>query len=214
VTSKEELGRLISEAEKELVRLDARRIELLERINQFRSEREQASQNYASSFFTPARLVTTKYTQEEKISLFRSLFKGRDDVYPKRFESARTGKTGYQPACRNEWVRPLCSKPAAKCVDCLNREFIPLTDEVVRSHLLGADPHDKLKKDFTIGVYPMLPDETTWFLAADFDNDEWMGDASAFLETCRSFNVPTALERSRSGNPSSAVTDFEISDSR
>ena len=131
MTSKEELGRLISEAEKELVRLDARRIELLERINQFRSEREQASRNYASSFFTPARLVTTKYTQEEKISLFRSLFKGRDDVYPKRFESARTGKTGYQPACRNEWVRPLCSKPAAKCVDCLNREFIPLTDEVI-----------------------------------------------------------------------------------
>ena len=208
MTSKEELGRLISEAEKELVRLDARRIELLERINQFRSEREQASRNYASSFFTPARLVTTKYTQEEKISLFRSLFKGRDDVYPKRFESARTGKTGYQPACRNEWVRPLCSKPAAKCVDCLNREFIPLTDEVVRSHLLGADPHDKLKKDFTIGVYPMLPDETTWFLAADFDNDEWMGDASAFLETCRSFNVPTALERSRSGNGGHIWTFF------
>jgi superfamily II DNA or RNA helicase len=93
-------------------------------------------------------------------------------------------------------------------VDCLNREFIPLTDEVVRSHLLGADPHDKLKKDFTIGVYPMLPDETTWFLAADFDNDEWMGDASAFLETCRSFNVPTALERSRSGNGGHIWTFF------
>jgi superfamily II DNA or RNA helicase len=90
----------------------------------------------------------------------------------------------------------------------LNREFIPLTDEVVRSHLLGADPHDKLKKDFTIGVYPMLPDETTWFLVADFDNDEWMGDASAFLETCRSFNVPTALERSRSGNGGHIWTFF------
>jgi superfamily II DNA or RNA helicase len=200
VTSKEELDRLISEAEKELGTLDAGRNELLERINQLRYERKQASRNHASSFFTPANSVTSKSTQKDKISLFRSLFKGRDDVYAKRFESTRTGKAGYQPACRNEWVRPLCGKPAAKCVDCLNRELIPLTDVVVRGHLLGADPHDKLKKDFTIGVYPMLPDETTWFLAADFDKDAWMDDASAFLDTCRSFNVPAALERSRSGN--------------
>jgi superfamily II DNA or RNA helicase len=200
VTSKEELDSLLSEARKELARVDAKRIELLERIDQLRSEGEHASRNSAASFFTPANSVTSKSTQKEKISLFRSLFKGREDVYPKRFESARTGKTGYQPACRNEWVRPLCGKPAAKCVDCLNREFIPLTDEVVRGHLLGADPYDKLKKDLTIGVYPMLSDETTWFLAADFDKDEWMDDASAFLETCRFFNVPAALERSRSGN--------------
>jgi len=200
VTSKQELERLLSETERELARLDARRIELLERINKLRSGGELASRNNASPFFTPANSVTGKSTQQEKISLFRSLFKGRDDVYPKRFESTRTGKTGYQPACRNEWVRPLCGKPAAKCVDCLNRDFLPLTDEVVKAHLQGADPHDKLKKDFTIGVYPMLSDETTWFLAADFDKDEWMDDASAFLETCRSFNLPAALERSRSGN--------------
>jgi len=198
--SKEELDGLLSDAEKDLARLDARRTELLERINRLRSEKEQASPDKAPAFFTPARSVTNKSTQEEKVRLFRSLFRGREDMYPKRFESTRTGKTGYQPACRNEWVRSLCGKPAAKCGDCLNREFIPLTDEVVRSHLLGSDQNDKLRKDFVIGIYPLLPDETAWFLAADFDKAEWMNDASAFLGTCKSFDVPAALERSRSGN--------------
>jgi hypothetical protein len=46
-----------------------------------------------------------------KIALFRSLFKGRDDVYPRRFESRRTGKSGYAPACGNEWVPGICKKP-------------------------------------------------------------------------------------------------------
>ena len=200
MTSRDELERLISEAQEELTRLEARRAQLLERIVRLESEEEQASRKGAPLFFPPPKSVTTRSSQGEKISLFRSLFKGRGDLYAKRFESPRTGKTGYQPACRNEWVRPLCGKPEMKCAECLNREFIPLTEEVIRCHLLGVAPSDKFKSDFTIGVYPMLTDETTWFLAADFDKEEWMEDASAFLETCRSFSVPAALERSRSGN--------------
>jgi hypothetical protein len=75
----------------------------------------------------------------EKVALFRSLFRGRDDVYPRRFESRRTGRAGYAPACGNEWVRGVCEKPRIKCADCAHRAFLPVTDEVIRWHLSGKD---------------------------------------------------------------------------
>jgi len=49
-------------------------------------------------------------------------------------------------------------------------------------------------------VYPILPDETCWFLAADFDKKTWQEDVTAFVETCNKHGVPVAIERSRSGN--------------
>ncbi|MDA1006995.1 MAG: DEAD/DEAH box helicase family protein [Verrucomicrobia bacterium] len=133
----------------------------------------------------------------EKIALFRSLFRGRSDVYPLRFESTRTGRSGYQPACANEWVRGVCEKPRIKCFDCPNRRFLAVTDEVLRHHLTGKDEQDK---DFVIGVYPMLLDESCHLLAVDFDRHNWREDALAFVATCRHFDLPVALERSRSGN--------------
>ncbi|HEY4049054.1 MAG TPA: DEAD/DEAH box helicase family protein, partial [Acidobacteriaceae bacterium] len=134
---------------------------------------------------------------EEKIALFRSLFRGREDVYARRFESRKTGKTGYSPVCANEWVQGICEKPRIKCAKCPHRRFLPVTDDVVRCHLSG---HDGNGWDFTMGVYPMLLDETCFFIAADFDKATWQDDAKAFLETCRQMNMPAALERSRSGN--------------
>ncbi len=132
-----------------------------------------------------------------KIALFRSLFRGRDDVYPRRFESRKTGKCGYSPACSNEWARDLCDKRAVKCAECPNRRFLPVTDDVIRWHLSGEDDAGR---DFVMGIYPMLQDETCYFLAADFDKQSWQADVEAFLETCRQLNLPAALERSRSGN--------------
>jgi superfamily II DNA or RNA helicase len=134
---------------------------------------------------------------EEKIALFRSLFRGRDDVYPRRFESRKTGKTGYSPVCANEWVKGVCEKPKIKCAECHHRRFLPVTDEVIRCHLSGQDANGW---DFTMGIYPMLLDETCFFLAADFDKATWQDDARAFIETCRQMDLPVALERSRSGN--------------
>jgi superfamily II DNA or RNA helicase len=136
-------------------------------------------------------------TPEDKITLFRSLFRGRDDVYPRRFESRKTGKSGYAPACANEWVKGICEKPRIKCAECTHRRFLPVTDEVIRFHLSG---HDSNGWDFTIGVYPMMLDETCFFVAADFDKATWQEDATAFIQTCRAMNLPAALERSRSGN--------------
>jgi len=132
--------------------------------------------------------------------LFRTLFRSREDVYPRRFESKKSGKSGYQPVCRNEWIRGVCRKPAVRCGNCPNQKFLPVTDEIIRNHLLGRDPAKKSDRDFTIGVYPLLADETCWFIAADFDQSAWMEDISLFAETCRSFDIPSAVERSRSGN--------------
>jgi hypothetical protein len=98
-------------------------------------------------------VVHSRSPGADKILLFRSLFRGREDVYPRRFESLTTGRSGYAPACGNEWVRGICEKPRIKCADCPNRAFLPVTDEVIRWHLSGKDPHGK---DFVAGVYPML----------------------------------------------------------
>src|SRR5213594_14270 len=136
-------------------------------------------------------------TADAKIKLFRSLFRGRDDVYPRRFESRKTGKSGYAPACGNEWIRGICEKPRIKCADCHHQRFLPITDEVIRWHLSGFDPAGQ---PFVAGIYPMLQDETCFFLAADFDKEGWREDAVAFLQTCRAMGIPAVLERSRSGH--------------
>jgi hypothetical protein len=130
-------------------------------------------------------------TAEEKISLFHQLFRGRSDVFPLLWLSSKTGRKGYSPACRNEWVRGVCEKPRVKCSECPNQAFLPLNDQVFLDHLQGRH---------TMGVYPLLKDETCWFLAADFDKESWLDDVRIFIDTCRDIGIPTAVERSRSGN--------------
>ena len=130
-------------------------------------------------------------TAEQRIELFRSLFRGRDDVYAIRWESA-DGRSGYMPKADRDWKSYLRAKDKdRKKVDRQTRKFRPLTQDVVRGHLVG---------DHTVGIYPLLQDETCWFLAVDFDKRTWQKDAAAFLTSCREMNVPAVLERSRSGN--------------
>lgn len=189
----------IRTAEKELADLNERKIQLEYEIKHLRNlQHSIAEKTYPFNLKTKEG-ITSESPEDQKISLFRSLFRGREDVFPKRFESKRTGKSGYQPVCRNEWIRPLCQKPKIKCGECDNRDFEPITDDVVRNHLLGFDPNNRYQREYVIGVYPMLLDETCWFLAVDFDKEQWMKDVSAYLETCRSFNVPASVEISRSG---------------
>src|SRR6266436_1469108 len=83
--------------------------------------------------------VTNSSPPIAKIRLFRSFFRGREDIYPRRFESRKTGKSGYAPACGNEWVRGVCEKPRIKCTDCANRRFFQITDQTIGWHLLGRD---------------------------------------------------------------------------
>jgi len=136
-------------------------------------------------------LVGRQERARKRIALFRSLFRGREDVYPRRWESP-DGRSGYTPAAQKDWKAINRSKlEDRKKVDQKTRKCFPLTDSVIENHLLGKE---------TIGVYPLLADETCWFLAVDFDKKTWQEDSSAFMDTCRELNVPAALERSRSGN--------------
>ena len=142
----------------------------------------------------PSRLSTS-----EKVSLFRRLFRGRTDVYPVRWESKTTGKSGYSPACANEWRAGVCEKPRIKCGDCSKRLLIPLSDSVIYDHLAG---------EHTVGVYPLLEDDSCYFLAVDFDEAEWRDDARAFMQSCQELGVPAALEISRSGKGAHAWVFF------
>ena len=119
--------------------------------------------------------LINKYSPStEKIELFRSLFKGRDEVFARRWQSVSTGKSGYQPVCENEWADGLCDKRKYKCSNCPNRILKPLTDEDVYKHLEGKDV---LARD-VIGIYPMLQDETCHFLCVDFDDEAFEQDVS------------------------------------
>ncbi|MDO8332133.1 MAG: DEAD/DEAH box helicase family protein [Fluviicoccus sp.] len=138
----------------------------------------------------PAPPSPLQLSPQDKIALFRRLFNGRTDTYPIRWESQSTGKSGYAPACGNEWRSGVCEKPRIKCGDCNHRQLKPLTDAVIYDHLAGKH---------TIGVYPLLDDDRCYFLAVDFDEADWREDARAFVESCESLNVPCALEISRSG---------------
>ncbi|MEI7902981.1 MAG: hypothetical protein WCK89_22285, partial [bacterium] len=146
---------------------------------------------------TLANEVTCRSSPEEKIALFGALFRGREDVYPRRFESATSGRAGYQPACANEWVRGVCAKPKTRCALCGQRKFMPVTMETVRWHLSGED--DK-GRPFVMGVYPLLTDEHCRFVAADFDKAAWREDVRAVVRICGDLGLPVAVERSRSGN--------------
>ena len=137
----------------------------------------------------PSATVTVDSRPELKVSLFKSLFRGRDDVYAVRWEG-RNGRTGYSPAGIREWNRTGSVGQGKKRSVKLSKLF-PLTEEVIRDHLLGRQ---------TVGVYPLLQDDTCWFVAVDFDKKTWEADARSFLETCYGLGVPGALERSRSGN--------------
>ncbi len=127
---------------------------------------------------------------EERVALFAKRFVGRTDVYAKRFESLKTGKSGYQPVCANLWKRGICNKPKLKCNQCQYRVWEPLTEKVLERHLRG---------ELTVGIYPLLQNDTCHFLVVDFDDGEAARDAQVFVDTCARHHLPVALERSRSG---------------
>lgn len=137
---------------------------------------------------------------DEKVQLFRSFFKGREDVFARRWFSRATGKCGYQPVCTNEWRRGICDKKKHKCADCPNRNFASLTNQDIYRHLEGKDENEC----DVIGLYVITSDNKCFFLCADFDDKNcihgYKDDVLAFASVCQDWNVPCNIERSRSGN--------------
>jgi len=139
-------------------------------------------------------------SSEEKVRIFMEIFKGRTDLYAKRWTSNKTGKSGYSPVCKNEFSTYKCDKPRVKCSECPYRELLPLTEDVVLKHLKG---------DITIGIYPLLPGDLCNFLAIDFDKKTYEKDVIAFWNTCDELGIPIYVERSRSGNGAHIWIFFE-----
>lgn len=185
----------IARIRRRLAELDAERAALEIALEAL--EQKMASDSRASEESAPADApVTNSSPSIEKIELFRRLFAGRPDVFPVRWENRKAGRSGYSPACSNEWAKGLCGKPKVKCGECPHQAFIAPNDDIIEKHLRG----DGRSGDFVAGVHPLLQDETCWFLAADFDKESWADDARALLDTCYAKGVAGALERSRSGN--------------
>ncbi|MGE5289985.1 MAG: TOTE conflict system archaeo-eukaryotic primase domain-containing protein [Micromonosporaceae bacterium] len=144
----------------------------------------------AGFFDTAPGAVHAASTPAEKVAFFGALFGARTDVYAVRWENARSGKSGWMPAVRGGWRKGI---PAAE------REYLPLTEEVITAHLSG---------DTAIGLYPLLDGDRCWWLAADFDGPAAMLDALAYLKAARAAGAPAALEVSRSGTGAHAWLFF------
>ena len=189
---REELREAIDQEEIRLARLEAEQADSRRRLAALRAEFVSLGVEPQIRVQLPVAIdAPVPRTPADKVKLFRSLFRGREDVFPTRFVSKKTGKPGYAPACRNKFVRGVCELPKVKCGECPNQAFVPFDDAAVAGHLTGRH---------VMGLYPLLGDETCWFLAADFDKSTWIDDVRAFVETCRSVGLPTAVERSRSGH--------------
>jgi hypothetical protein len=178
---RQELHDAIAREQARLDALEAERAETRARLAALRSElaspRSPSDPRVGSR---PETISCIPETPAEKIRLFRSLFRGRSDVFPTRFVSRRTDKSGYAPECRNKFVRGVCELPRVKCGECPNQAFLPFDDVAVLAHLTGRH---------VMGLYPLLEDETCWLLAVDFDKGPWAEDAMAFAETCSDMRV-------------------------
>jgi len=189
--TRKELAEELSRLESRLAELDGERSALKDRISAVLRQIAVPEPTAVAAPPLRAPSVSPPATGPEKVALFASLFRGREDVYPRFWVNDRSGKRGYSPRCLIEWDRPRCQKPRVKCGECPHQSFEPVGPQVILDHLQGRN---------IIGVYPLLRDERCHLLAIDFDKRSWTDDVGAFAETCRSVGLPAAIERSRSGD--------------
>lgn len=178
----------------------------LTRLSEENARLRELLQRYGIAFeamltpIVPVQEAIPQLSLEEKVALFRSLFRGREDVFARRWYSPKTEKSGYQPVCTREWNPVYCDKKKYKCAECPNREFQQLGYSDVYAHLEGKDPNGK----DVIGAYAIMPDNTCFFLCCDFDDKScehgYQDDVRAYVSVCRDWNIPAYVERSRSGN--------------
>ena len=172
---------------------------------------EKSEQNSILSTLIQSEEITRKH-----VSYFFSYFWGRMDVYAKRFQNKKTGKSGYFPQCGNFWTPGICPKVGGnkiKCSECPNKKWKKLEAEDIYNHILGQ------KEDCSdvIGVYPLFPDGTCRFLVFDFDvhdnehdvDNRFKDEVDAVRSICKTYGFHCLVERSRSGNGAHLWLFFE-----
>jgi len=169
----------------EICRIDLRLKELTNEIKKLTKQREHLEQELSLPQKDPA-----SFSTEQKVSVFKKLFRGRAEIFAQRWGNSK-GRSGYSVACHNEWKTGLCHKPKIKCTECSNKKFKALNNQAIYDHLAGKQ---------TIGLYPLLTDDSCHLLAVDFDKKDWQAAISAMMKACQQFNISHAVEISRSGN--------------
>jgi hypothetical protein len=177
-------GEILAE-EARLNDLDRRRDDSRRRLDELRATQDSGDETETAE----AMGSSDSWSRERKLQLFERLFRGRPDVFPRRWENAK-GRNGWAPCCANEWKPGVCEKPRVKCGECSNQAFVEPAGHELRAHLEGRQ---------VIGVYPLLADDTCRLLAIDLDGHTWREDVAAIREACGEFDVLPAVERSRSG---------------
>jgi len=170
------------QADQELAAIE-RRLSELEQEQSALLDRKQALLRFVDSRDMPS------LEPDQKVDIFRKFFRGRQDVFAVRWQNT-TGRCGYAIACENEWVPGLCQKPRIKCSECPHKQFKPFDFNAVYDHLSGKH---------VVGLYPLLPDSSSYLLAVDFDKGDWATDVRALARACRGENIPYLVEISQSG---------------
>jgi hypothetical protein len=130
----------ISRAEARLAELDDERRHVWRHLSALKAELssvQRLEDQRQSPQQTELPTRAAPMTSAEKVALFMALFRGRADVYPKRWVNTKKNTQGYSPACGNEWAPGLCDKPKVKCGECPNQAFIPVTEKTIHDHLQG-----------------------------------------------------------------------------
>ena len=181
----------------DLAEIEDRILYLEEELSTLKAKKEELVHNQAAD----NKLIptVTTLTPQQKVTLFRGIFRGRDDVYAFRWTN-KQGRSGYTVACENEWVPNVCNKPKIKCGECTSRHFKPLLDSTIYDHLSGKT---------TAGVYPLLPDDHCYFLAIDLDKYDWQDAVKGIGAACEQLGISHLVERSRSGNGAHIWIFFE-----
>ncbi len=136
---------------------------------------------------------------DDQLNLYLSVFKGRSDVYARYWE--KNGKSGYSPAYSFDWNEFLAHKQKGGTINNFeNKKLISITKDIIRKHLLGGT---------LLGVYPILKDNTSYFIAADFDGENWLEDSKKYLDACKKVGITAYLERSKSGKGGHVWIFFE-----